>query len=115
MSRTGPRREKAEQRAVRAKHSRHLRGEFVGGRAIEVVHHVPAEDAVERGIGLRKSLLEELGQRLQLAFPRVAFDIGEDVLDENLAPELLAEEIDVARRRPARDRAGPATRGWSAT
>ena len=65
-------------------------------------------------VGLRKPLLEERRQRVELAFAHVPIEIGEDVLDEDLAAELFAEEADVAADDRARDRAGPATRATSA-
>ena len=43
-----------------------------------------------------KRVLQELGQRVELAVAHVAIEIREDVLDEDLAAELLAEKADVA-------------------
>ena len=42
------------------------------------------------------ALVEELGQRLELPLADVSIDVGEDVLDEDLAAELLAEKAHVA-------------------
>ena len=45
---------------------------------------------------LRKALLRETPAAPRAAVADVPIEIGEDVLDENLAAELLAEEADVA-------------------
>src|SRR5262249_4394134 len=44
----------------------------------------------------REALLEKRREILELAVADVTIDVGEDVLDENLAAELLAEKADVA-------------------
>src|SRR5204863_8735040 len=51
---------------------------------------------VDLAIGLWKPFGKERRERLELALADVAIDVGEDVLDEDLAPELFAEIADVA-------------------
>src|SRR5207247_912646 len=92
-----PRRaEKAEQRALRPEHTREMVGQLLGRPTIEVVDEVPAQDAVDGPVGLREPRLQEFGKRVELPVADVSIEIREDVLDENLAPELLAKERDVA-------------------
>src|SRR5207342_2029228 len=50
--------------------------------------------------GLRQPSAQKFGQRVQLVLADMPVEVGVDVLDENLAPQLLAEEADV----PADDR-----------
>ena len=45
---------------------------------------------------MRESLLQKGRQLFELAAAHVAIDVGKDVLDENLAAELLAKKADVA-------------------
>src|SRR5438874_1435666 len=88
--------EEAEQRSIGAEHARQLRGELLRRLAVEVVDNVPAQNAVHPAIGLREAPLEKGRQRLKRALARVPVEVGENVLDEDLAAQLLAEEADVA-------------------
>src|SRR5579862_9012954 len=83
--------EEAEQRAFGAQDARELIGERLCGGLVHIVDQVPAEDAVDGGLLLRKPRLQEGRQRVELAVADMSIEVGEDVLDENLAPELLAE------------------------
>src|SRR5262249_7813393 len=88
--------EEAEQRPVRPQHARQLRRKLLRRSAIEIVHDVPAQDAVYAGVVHREALREKRRQILELAIPDVAIDVGEDIFDENLAAELFTEKADVA-------------------
>ena len=57
---------------------------------------VPAQDAVDRAVACGNASWRAPGSASQLAVADVPIEIREDVLDENLAAELLAEEADVA-------------------
>jgi hypothetical protein len=50
---------------------------------------------------LREPTTEELRQLVDLVVARVALDVGEQILDEDLAPELLAEEAHIGARHRA--------------
>src|SRR5688572_14596038 len=88
--------EEGEQGAVGSQDARQLTGQRLRGTAIEVIDHVPAQDPVDRAVLLRKAFLEEYRQLVDLAPAHVTIQIREDVLDEDLASELLAEKTDVA-------------------
>jgi hypothetical protein len=82
----------------RLQHPRQLVGHNECGRRIEEVQQVPAENAVDTAVGLRESLAEERGQLPRRSRAVVPIDVGEEILDEDLAAELLAEKT----RRSAR-------------
>ena len=88
--------EESKQRAVGPQHPRQLRRELLRRGAVEIIDHVPAQDAVDRPFFLRKALLEERRQMLERVRADMAIDVGENVLDKNLATELLAEKAHVA-------------------
>ena len=69
--------------------------ERLRGFPIQVVEDVPAQNAVHAFVFLRKARREKRGQLPGLAFADEAIDVLEDVLDENLAAQFLAEEGDV--------------------
>ena len=77
--------EEAEQRAVGPQHARQLLGQRLRGRPVEVVDEVPAQDAVDRRGLLREALPQRLGEALGRAGADVAIEIGEQILDEDLA------------------------------
>src|SRR5438270_88709 len=88
--------EEAEQRPVRSQDPRQLVGDLRRRRLVEIVDQIPAENAVDGVRDLRESLLQKGRQLFELAAAHVAIDVGKDVLDENLAAELLAKKADVA-------------------
>jgi hypothetical protein len=61
-------------------------GQFLRRRLIQVVHEIPAQDAVDFAVGLRESVLEKGRELFEGAGADVAIEVREDVLDENLAP-----------------------------
>jgi hypothetical protein len=87
--------EEPEQRALGPQHARQLVGQRLRGRPIEVVDEVPAQDAVDRRGLLREAVPQRLGEAFGRPGADVAVQIGEQILDEDLAAELLAEEADV--------------------
>src|SRR5438105_11941759 len=84
--------EEAEQCSIGSQHPRQLIGELLRGFAIEVIDQVPAKDAVDTSGLLRKTLLQKCRQRLERSRAHVPIEVREDVLDEDLAPELLTEK-----------------------
>src|SRR4029079_15728078 len=80
-------------------------------RRLQEVQQIPAQDPVDADVGLREPLGEKAGQIAALALAAapvdvgakisslalsvVPVDVGVEILDENLAPELLAEVRDV--------------------
>jgi hypothetical protein len=82
--------------AVGPEHAHQLRGEGLCRFPIHIVDQIPAEDAVDRRIGLREPLREERRKRLDFPLAYMAIEIRVDVLYENLAAKLLAEVRDVA-------------------
>ena len=84
-----------QQRAVRPEDANEVPGQRLGRRPIDVVEDVPAENAVDAPLLLREARLEERGQLLELALRDVAIDVLEEILDQDLAAKLLAEERDV--------------------
>src|SRR5206468_9608740 len=77
-------------------HARQFAGQFLRRGAIQIVDEVPAQDAVDSAGFLWKSFLEKRRQGLERAGTHVPIEIGEQILDEDLASQLLAEEADVA-------------------
>ena len=86
---------------------------------VEIVEQVPAQDAVDAAGLLREALRQERGELLEHAFTDVAIDVLRQILDDDLAAELLAEETDVGaddrteieqHRLRARAQAGDETR-----
>src|SRR3954465_4035001 len=104
--------EKPEQRAVGTKHARELIGERLAGRLVHVVDEIPAENPVDGRFFLWKPLFEKGGEFVELAAANMAIEVREDILDENLAAELLAKETDVAADdRPEIEQDGRLLRG----
>ena len=62
---------------------------------VEIIEDVPAEDAVDGVVFLREALREKRRERLELALGDVPIDVLEQILDDDLAAKLLAEERDV--------------------
>ncbi len=62
---------------------------------VHVVEGVPAQNPVDAGVGLREALLEKRREIGDTALSCVAIDVTKQVLDEDLASELLAEEGNV--------------------
>src|SRR5262249_2172741 len=90
---------------------RALRGELLRGCRREVIDDIPAEDAVDAAARLPESLFEECRELVGTPLARMAFDVSEDVLDEDLASELLAGKCDVAAEDgPQMDEDGRLTR-----
>src|SRR6185436_4615420 len=75
--------------------ARQLLRERLRRRLVEIIEDVPAQDAVDARVGLRESLLEEGGQIGDVPIAHVPIDVLRQVLDEDLAAKLLAEEVDV--------------------
>lgn len=87
--------EKAEQRAFRSEQARELIGERLCGGAIQIVEDIPAEDAVDWILQRRKAGFQKTWNRRNVTRLQVPVEVGKDILDSNLAPELLPEERDV--------------------
>src|SRR5207253_373540 len=66
--------EKSEQRAVRPQHARELTRQLLRRRAVEVIHQIPAKNAVNGALGLREAALQEFGKRVELVVSDVAVD-----------------------------------------
>src|SRR5262245_8323689 len=81
-------------RAAGAQHTDDLLGERLRGGRLEEVEDIPAEHAVDARVLLHEALHERFGERVARAVARVPVDFGREILDEQLAPELLAEERD---------------------
>jgi hypothetical protein len=87
--------EKAEQRAFRSQQAGELIGERLCGGAIEIVEDIPAEDAIDWIRQRRKPGLQKTWNRRNVTGSQVPVEVGKNILDSNLAPELLPEEADV--------------------
>src|SRR4051794_19719375 len=88
--------EETEQRPFGSKDARQLGRDRLRRRLVEIVDQIPAQHAVNRAGRLRKSSFEEVRQPLEFPLANMPIEIGKNILDENLAPELLAEKTDVA-------------------
>src|SRR5689334_21199461 len=88
--------EKSEERSVRSEHPYELPRERLCRRAVQVIEQIPAEDAVDRPVFLQKSTAEKVWKCRELPLANVTIEVGEHVLDENLAAELFAEEAHIA-------------------
>ena len=81
--------------AAGPQHAHHLLRERLRGRRLEEVEDVPAQHAVDAAVGLREALRQRRRQPVARVGPRVLVDLGGEVLDVQLAAEMLAEERDV--------------------
>jgi hypothetical protein len=63
---------------------------------VHVVDEIPTENPVDGVAHLREALLQERGEIFDLSGTDVAVDVRKDILDEDLAAELFAEEAHVA-------------------
>ena len=62
---------------------------------LQVIEDVPAENAVDGSCLLRKARVEEGREIFDLRLVQVPVDVLGEILDENLAAELLAEKCEV--------------------
>ena len=86
--------EEREQRAVRAQNPRQLLRQRRRRRLVEIVEQIPAQDAVDAAGLLRKTpARRDAGRSSSLPSTRLAIDVLRQILDEDLAAELLAEEV----------------------
>ena len=81
--------------AAGAKHAHYLLGQGLSRVLVQKIEDVPAEDAVDAAVGMTEAGLEQAGKRVEGAGFRVAIDIPDEVLDEQLAAEAVAEELDI--------------------
>ncbi len=87
--------EERQQHALGFQDARELLGELLGGVLVQIIEDIPAQDPVD-AVGLvRKSFRQGRRQLVELAFTDVSIDVLAQVLDDDLAAELLAEEADV--------------------
>ena len=87
---------KPSRHAVGTQQRRQRGGQRLRRRTIEIIEHVPAEDAVDRARRFLEALREEFRQLIELVVLDVPIDVLGDVFDAQAAAELLAEERDVA-------------------
>src|SRR6266571_5341822 len=87
--------EETHHRTTRAQDADDLTRERTGRFRIEEIEDVPAQDPVDAGVGLREALRERLGERVLRAGADLTIDLAGEILDEQLAAEVLAEEGDV--------------------
>jgi hypothetical protein len=88
------RREEGQKHTVRPKETDELLGERLRRCPIEVVEDIPAQDPVDAGRFLRKPFLQE-GRKLFDEFVGLAIDVLVQILDDELAANLLAEKTEV--------------------
>ena len=62
---------------------------------VEEIEEVPAQDAVDAGVRMAKALLEGWRQLVGRTGAGMSIDVSEQVFDEELAAEAIAEELDV--------------------
>jgi hypothetical protein len=96
LARHGDGGKEREERATGLEEPGHFARQRLRRALVEVVEDVPAEDAVEAGIGLGEAGLEELRQLFGPVLPRVLLEVRVDVLDEELAAQAFTEIVDVA-------------------
>jgi len=87
--------EEPEQHTFRPKQSDQLSGERLRRASIEVIDEIPAEDAVDGFRQFRKPIGKKLRKCTHIAAPLIPVEVREDVLDVDLALELLTEKADV--------------------
>ena len=110
LHRGGGAAEKPHHRTAGPQHADDLSGQRLRRGLRQIVEDVPAQDAVDAPVLVAEALVDRAGKVVQRARARVPIVVGKQILDEQLAPELLAEKRDVgADHRTEIDRA-PATR-----
>ncbi len=84
-----------QQRPVGSKNPHELPCQRLRRLPIEVIENVPAQNSIDAFLVLREALTEKRGKLLELPFRDVPIDVLEEILDDDLAAELLAEERDI--------------------
>ena len=87
--------EEAHHRAARPQHADDLARQRLGRRLRQEIEDVPAQDAVDAAVRVPEAGVERRASVVERAGARMPVEVGEQVLDEQLAAELLAEERDV--------------------
>ena len=87
--------EEAHDGAAGTQHPDDLPGERLRGGLVEIVEEIPAQDAVHASVLVTEPGLERGGKLRKRTGARVPVVVAEEVLDEHLAAEAIAEERDV--------------------